>query len=252
MSERILQCTDGGKHLNRACILRQVARERRADFRRVGTQERIAVHFIGKSGWQAGKACRAQVRYLRSALLESAVAGFQAQGKCAVGFGVFVPTTNLRVRSKRSELAQGIEHLLRGAFKKSSAANTEKRVAAEKQAVTMVGDMGAGVTRNMDCHEFEFGSRDPDPAGVVNVPVGARDARITRRDDLRVELRQDACDATDVIRVVVGEQYAAQPQASFLQYGQNRGGLSGINQHGVTCRCGHKPDIVVAQDADGV
>lgn len=131
ISERILQRTHGGKDLNAACIGRQVPRQRCADFRKSVRRNMADCNPVRPREWMARWDGRLRaIAVPCAARCWVAVAGFQAEGKCAVGFGVFVPATNLRVRSQRCQFVQELS-ICSGCLQKSRPQPTLNRVSPQ-------------------------------------------------------------------------------------------------------------------------
>lgn len=148
---------------------------------------------------------------------------------------------------QRGQPFQGFEHLRRGSLEQAATADAEQRISAEKQVLTVVGNVTAGVAGHGDDLEPAGRKCNLDPVTVVDAVRGDSDAFVARRVDLDRFARTESGNAADVIGMVVGQQDRAQAKVPIVQHCLQGCGLAGIHRQGVAFAVGEQPDVVVVQ-----
>src|SRR5258708_4975281 len=149
--ERVLPGADFREHLDgRLQVPTRVALGGRDHSRLGAAQERIGRELLGKRGGKRRLAAIALRLLARLALLQARVRGLDRLGEADVGERVFVTAVDARGLREARELAEGVDHLRRGALEKAPAAAGEERVAAEDQALPGEGDVARGGHRDVE------------------------------------------------------------------------------------------------------
>ena len=139
------------------------------------------------------------------------------------------------------------EHLRRRALEQSSAAQAEERIAAEQQAVGVVGDMAARVTGHANHLEGDRRRIEHHARSVGHAHVGQGNAPILWCVHGGSGLADKRGDAALVIVVMVRDQDRPQAPAALLQGAAHRRCIARIDRHGVARRVGGEPQVVVVE-----
>src|SRR5581483_8530350 len=150
-SKPVLPVADGGEHAHRVGGARAEILVRRLDHRRLAAaKERIGGLLVGERRGQRRLARIAQTLVALLARAERAVARLDRLGEADVRQSVFVAAVDLGVVGQRGQLGERGEHLLGGAFEEPPAAAGEQRVAAEERAGPIIGNVRAGMARDVE------------------------------------------------------------------------------------------------------
>ena len=149
-------------------------------------------------------------------------------GEGCIGQRVFVRAADEGICRERREAIERRAHRGGIALEHAPTAQTKERIAAEQQAMPVVGDVGSGVPMHLEHVEsIRIGI---DHITRAHSPGGEGDARFMRCDDRRIRPPfQQRRNAANVVVVVMGEQDCGQclRVAKVLQDGQS---IAGIHQ----------------------
>ncbi len=175
----------------------------RLNIRLLRAQKGIGQAFERDRRRQCICARRAQLGDMFGALAQDAVGGIDAEGEFGVGQRIFVAAIDLRFAGQRGEPHQRMIENLRRLLEGPPAAHRKQRVADEDEVLffELVGDMAAGVARNLDDARPE--RADGDLIVLADHPVETADLGrlFGGPDDARArETRLEAGNALHVIR----------------------------------------------------
>ncbi|MNZ88084.1 hypothetical protein D3C78_1069660 [compost metagenome] len=153
---------------------------------------------------------------------------FDGCGKLQIAQGVFVGAVDQRVFRQLRETCQRAVHLLWRAFEQPPATGGKQGVAAEQQAVMVIGDMAQGVAG--DREDIEVQPEHADALVVLERYVPRRDLFAGRTIDFRVRRFFQLFDPADVVMMVVSDQNITQyPARIGRKPGMYRGGITRVD-----------------------
>src|SRR5437660_1244286 len=171
-------------------------------------------------------------------------------GACAAGARVLVAAIDLRVIWQRSELGKRGVHLLGGAFEEPPAAAGEERVAAEKRACPIIGNVRARVAGDVEHREAHPKLGDADAIAFTERLRERRNRLVARAVYRNAVVLHELRDAADVVRMMVRGEDRRELELLAPEIVEHRPRLAGVDDRGMRL-VAQRPDVVVFERFDG-
>ena len=125
----------------------------------------------------------------------------------------------------------------------------KQRVAAEKQRVTVIGNVAQRMPRRLDYTEYQVQMFQRDAAAFAHRDVREIVELLCRRIDFRGVLTHERHNAADMVVAVVGDEDGIQHQSGLFEGAHDRRRIARIDDRGMPAVT-DQPNIVILESRD--